>query len=45
MSLRQVRKPHMKNNVVTAARGAAYEVEFSEADVVVELLGAPIAMA
>ena len=45
MSLRQVKKPHMKNNVVTAVSGTVYDVEASEADVVVELPVAPIAMA
>ena len=45
MSLRQVRNPHMKNKVVTTAKAAVYEAELWGADVVLELLGATIAMA
>ena len=45
MSFKQVRKPHMKNSVVTIASGTVYDVEAWEADEVVELPGATIAMA
>ena len=44
MSLRQVRKPHMKNNVVTTAKGTVYDVDPSETDAEVELPGETIAM-
>jgi len=40
-----VRKPHIKNNVVTIASGTVYDADGSDADVVVEVLGATIAMA
>jgi hypothetical protein len=45
MSFRQVRKPHMKNSVVTTVSGTVYDVDAWEGDEVGELLGATIAMA
>ena len=46
MSFRQVRKPHMKNSVVTTASGAPYETEVSDvvALAAVEVPGVTIAM-
>ena len=44
MSFRQVRKPHMKNSVVTTASGTVYDVEVWEAGAVLEPPGETIAM-
>jgi hypothetical protein len=45
MSLRQVRKPHMKNKVVTTISGTAYEEEpLGEETVVEALFGVAIAI-